>query len=121
MKKTHVVIHYAPWKGTHQVSAEDAEALICVGFEINGHRVGDKVATLEFGTFASIRLEMPPSYYEIDDEMNEKNRAFHQQQIAEVRDELTEEDWLMDTTDDVLVLPVASLEMVERVDNRVFA
>ena len=121
MKKTHVVIHYAPWKGANQVSAEDAVRLVCVGFEINGHRVGDNVATLEFGTFASICLEVPRSYPELDDEMNAKNRAFHEQQIAAVRDELTEEDWLEETTDDVLVLPVASLEMVERVDNRVFA
>jgi len=121
MKKTHVVIHYAPWKGANQVSAEDAVGLVCVGFEINGNRVGYNVATLEFGTFASIRLEVPPAHPEIDDEINAKNNSFHQQQIAAVRDELTEEDWLEETTDGVLVLPVASLKMVERVDNRVFA
>jgi hypothetical protein len=114
MKQTNVVVHYAPWKGTDQVSLEDSWVLVTLDYEINGHRLRDEYVTLEMDKMMTVIIQVPDYSDPAYDEFRESNIAHAEELIAALRDELTEEDWLEGTTDEVLILPVSTLELRER-------
>ncbi|HSE47498.1 MAG TPA: hypothetical protein VLA89_19550 [Gemmatimonadales bacterium] len=116
MKQTHVVVNYKPWRGEQWVDPEDAWVLVCSGYEINGHHVHDGTANLVVdGAIFTIRLQVPDYSDPAYDDYRESNIAHAEKCIAAIREELTEEDWLEETTEDVLVLPVSSIEMRQHV------
>ena len=115
MKTTSVVVHYAPWRGDQQVAPDRASALAVIGYEVNGHRLHSEHATLLVdGGIFRISMRVPDYSDSAFDNYRERNIAHAERCIASVREELTPGDWLEDTTDEVLVLPVAKLELQER-------
>lgn len=114
MRQTNVVLHYAHWRGQDQVSREDSAVVVVLDYEINGHFLRDEYVTLTADKMMTLSIEVPDYSDPTYDEYRESNIAQAEKRIGALRSELTAEDWLEGTTDEVLLLPVSSLELRER-------
>lgn len=86
-----------------------------IGYEVNGHDVHSEYATLLVdGGIFRISLQVPDYSDPVYDNYRDRNIAHAESCIAALRAELTAGDWLEETTDEVLVLPVSKLELRER-------
>jgi hypothetical protein len=83
-------------------------------YEINGHRIRSDYAVLEMSWAMTITVQVPDYSDPVYDEYRERNIAHAEELIGALRQSLTADDWLEETTDEVLVLPVSRLELRER-------
>ena len=90
-------------RGTSKVVDDAYDAIIFVHHvEVNGHYFQPEVAKLRADGF--LTLEISASDYE-----PAEYRQRHLDAIDALRSELTPEDWLFDSDDEMLCLPVSSL------------
>lgn len=109
MNPVHVTVGYRHWKGSSQVEKSESSIIVIDSLEINGCWVDDRWADLSLQGFATISLrqiEDAPGYSEIK-EQNDKDYALLREQFTDP------DDYLEGTDEDVLVLPVSTIEWVE--------
>ena len=105
-----VTVGYHYLAGDLLVSEHESVIMGIQHFEVGGHLIPSDVAVLENqGPFLTLTLSMP--LFEDDAPYLERAR----ESIAALRAELTADEWLEGTTDDVLVLPVSSIKWAELV------
>jgi len=104
-----VTVGYRYGAGSQFVTEDESGIIVIQHFEIGEHWIPSEAGTLRNdGPFLTLALSVPP---EEDAPFMERAR----ESIAALRAELTADDWLEGTTDDVLVLPVSQIKWAELV------
>lgn len=109
-----VRVLYAHWRGEDQVIAQDSAQIVLIAYEINGHHLSHEQVRLEFDIVARAYVWVPEPLPEVDLATNERNHVYYSDHMDALRSTLTPHDWLEETTDEVLVLPIARISWVER-------
>ena len=111
MKKIHAVIGYRGWKGSSQVPLDESRCLVisCVDLTfVDELKMGaglpwqEEIALRENQNCLGVRLRLDPfAILEIDSPTPDLKAHF------------TPDDWIEDTTDSLLCLPVSTIEWKE--------
>ena len=105
MKQNHLVVNYRHWADATQVSRDESVIIVVPSYELNGMHVSDAIGRLELAPFATFHVGLFDTSRDYE--------QFWLERIQEIRKDYTEADWLEETTDDLLVLPVSMMEFVE--------
>ena len=103
----HVTVGFRYYAGDKIVAEDESRIMGVVHYEVAGKWIPCELAELVAdGPFMTLRLSESSEY---EGPWLER----HSQDVRDLREELTPGDWLEQTTDEVLVLPVSSMEWVD--------
>jgi hypothetical protein len=110
MKHNHVTVFYAHINGSKVVDASNSLITFVRAYGVNGTLVDCDWAELRFVPFGQLHLRR----------LDERERSSRHPEIVQpyerLLDSYTEEDWLEETTDEVIVIPVSSMDISEKSD-----
>jgi hypothetical protein len=110
VRKIHLKVEFRHWAGCSQVPRDKSGIVVICGYELNGMFVGESLGKLVADTFLMFEVAMPKP---IDTRHWKMNNKYWTDSIKQIRAAFTEEDWMEGTTDEVLLLPVSTIEWVE--------
>lgn len=108
MRQNHVKVFYAHCKGDSFVEAPESVITFVRAYGVNGVLVDCDWAELKFVPFGQIHLRR------LSEQEREARPPYMTLPYERFLATLTVDDWLEETTDEVVVLPVSTLELVEQ-------
>ncbi len=110
MKQNHVTVFYVHAKGGGWVSAEESDIIFARAYGVGTVLVDLEWAELRFTPFGEIHLK------KLEGEQLARHPSFIEP-YQRLWHSLTADDWLDATTEDVIVLPVSTIQFREEPDH----
>ena len=110
MKHNHVTIFYVHANGDSFTDASNSAITFVRAYGVNGTLVDSDWAELKFTPFGELHMK------QLDEEEKRERHPDIVEPYQRLLDSYTADDWLDETTDEVMIIPVSSFDIAERPD-----